>query len=138
MQGGLLYLAYYTADGVIHYPSTTAAQTQAHSNRVLDFNGVLQPCQKASTSVFGATMLSVPAPTFALPLAVVETLEVSAAPPVASFNDVPTNHPFFQFIEALKVSGITAGCQAAPPLYCPDNPLTRGQMAVFLAKALGL
>src|SRR5215472_15184974 len=63
---------------------------------------------------------------------------VSPPPAVASFNDVPTTHPFFQFIEALKASGITAGCQSSPPLYCPDEPLTRGQMAVFLAKALGL
>jgi hypothetical protein len=63
---------------------------------------------------------------------------VSPPPASASFNDVPTNHPFFQFIEALKASGITAGCQASPPLYCPDAPLTRGQMAVFLSKALGL
>jgi hypothetical protein len=63
---------------------------------------------------------------------------VSPAPGAASFNDVPTDHPFFQFIEALKASGITGGCSASPPLYCPDNPVTRGQMAVFLAKALGL
>ena len=63
---------------------------------------------------------------------------VSPAPATADFNDVPTTHPFFQFIEALKASGITGGCQASPPLYCPDNPVTRGQMAVFLAKALGL
>ena len=63
---------------------------------------------------------------------------VSPAPASASFNDVPTSHPFFQFIEALKASGITGGCQASPPLYCPDAPVTRGQMAVFLAKALGL
>ena len=64
--------------------------------------------------------------------------QVSPAPGVATFNDVPTGHPFFQFIEALAKSGITGGCSAAPPLYCPDNPVTRGQMAVFLAKALGL
>jgi hypothetical protein len=64
--------------------------------------------------------------------------QVSPAPVTATFNDVPTGHPFFQFIEALVTSGITAGCQASPPLYCPDDPLTRGQMAVFLAKALGL
>jgi hypothetical protein len=64
--------------------------------------------------------------------------QVSPAPAAAAFNDVPTSHPFFQFIEALAASGITAGCQASPPLYCPDAPLTRGQMAVFLAKALGL
>jgi hypothetical protein len=65
-------------------------------------------------------------------------LQVSPPPPAATFNDVPTNHPFFQFVEALASSGITAGCSASPPLYCPDAPLTRGQMAVFLAKALGL
>jgi hypothetical protein len=63
---------------------------------------------------------------------------VSPAPGTASFNDVPTNHPFFQYVEALRASGITGGCNAAPPLYCPDSPVTRGQMAVFLAKALGL
>jgi S-layer homology domain len=63
---------------------------------------------------------------------------VSPAPGTASFNDVPTNHSFFQYIEALRASGITGGCNASPPLYCPDNPVTRGQMAVFLAKALGL
>ncbi len=61
---------------------------------------------------------------------------VSPAPGSATFNDVPTNHPFFQYIEALAASGITGGC--GPGIYCPDNPVTRGQMAVFLAKALGL
>ena len=40
--------------------------------------------------------------------------------------------------EALKASGITGGCSVSPPLFCPADPLTRGQMAVFLAKALGL
>jgi S-layer homology domain len=62
--------------------------------------------------------------------------QVSPAPQGATFGDVPTNHPFFQFVEALATSGITAGCGGGN--YCPDNPLTRGQMAVFLAKALGL
>jgi S-layer homology domain len=61
---------------------------------------------------------------------------VSSAPQAATFNDVPTNHLFFQFVEALADSGITAGCGGGN--YCPDQPLTRGQMAVFLAKALGL
>jgi hypothetical protein len=63
-------------------------------------------------------------------------LEVSPPPGTATFNDVPTSHPFFQYIEALSASGITGGCGAGN--YCPDAPLTRGQMAVFLAKALGL
>jgi hypothetical protein len=61
---------------------------------------------------------------------------VSPPPDTASFGDVSTSHPFFQFVEALKASGITGGCGGTN--YCPDSPLTRGQMAVFLAKALGL
>jgi hypothetical protein len=64
------------------------------------------------------------------------TLQVSPAPGTASFGDVPTSHPFFRFVEALVSSGITAGCGGGN--YCPDAPLTRGQMAVFLSKALGL
>ena len=63
-------------------------------------------------------------------------LQVSAAPASPTFGDVPTNHQFFQFIEALAASGITGGCGGGN--YCPDNFVTRGQMAVFLAKALGL
>ncbi|MDX9735470.1 MAG: S-layer homology domain-containing protein [Thermoanaerobaculia bacterium] len=62
--------------------------------------------------------------------------QVSPAPASATFTDVPTSHPFFKFIEALYSSGITAGC--SPTEYCPDQPLTRGEMAVFLAAGLGL
>jgi hypothetical protein len=62
--------------------------------------------------------------------------QVSPAPATATFGDVPTGHPFFQFVEALVESGITAGCGGGN--YCPDDPLTRGQMAVFLSAALGL
>jgi hypothetical protein len=65
-------------------------------------------------------------------------LQVSSAPAVATFTDVPVNHPFFRFVEALADSGITGGCGANPPRFCPDDPLTRGQMAAFLSIALGL
>ena len=63
-------------------------------------------------------------------------LQVSPAPPTSDFGDVPTSSPQFQFIEALYASGVTAGCGSGN--FCPNAPLTRGQMAVFLAKALGL
>jgi S-layer homology domain len=62
--------------------------------------------------------------------------QVAPAPAVATFGDVPTNHIFFQFIEALSDSQITGGCGGGN--YCPDDPVTRGQMATFIAKALGL
>jgi hypothetical protein len=61
---------------------------------------------------------------------------VSPPPPTPSFTDVPTNDFGYQYIEALKASGITGGCGGGN--YCPDANLTRRQMAIFLAKALGL
>lgn len=63
-------------------------------------------------------------------------LQISPAPAVASFVDVPVGHPFFQVVEALVASGITLGC--APGTYCVNDFVTRGQMAAFLARALGL
>jgi hypothetical protein len=62
--------------------------------------------------------------------------QLSPAPGSATFPDVPTGDFGFQYVEALVNSGITGGCGAG--LYCPDNPVTRRQMAIFLAKALGL
>jgi hypothetical protein len=83
--------------------------------------------------------IQVTAPTSTTRVAAVRvfyTLQVSPAPAVATFSDVPTSHPFFRFIEALARSGITSGC--GNDNFCPDAPLTRGQMAVFLAIGLGL
>ena len=62
--------------------------------------------------------------------------QISPAPAVASFSDVPTSHPFFQPIQALAATGITTGCTATT--FCPDAAVTRGQMAAFLSRALGL
>ncbi len=62
---------------------------------------------------------------------------VSPPPSAPTFTDVPTSGPFYPFIEALAQSGITAGCGDGTD-FCPNAPLMRGHMAVFLSKALGL
>jgi N-acetylglucosamine-6-sulfatase len=61
-------------------------------------------------------------------------------PPPATgiFDDVPAEDPFAPWIEDLYARGITAGCQVEPPLYCPDAPNTRQEMAVFLVKTFSL
>ena len=82
----------------------------------------------AGTAVDGSTKFNSITVTF--------SRELSPAPVEATFDDVPTSDPAFQHIEALAASGITGGC--GNDNYCPDNPVTRRQMAVFLAKALGL
>jgi subtilisin family serine protease len=60
-------------------------------------------------------------------------------PPAASglvFDDVPASNAFAPWIEELSFQGITSGCGAGN--YCPNNPVTRAQMAVFLVRMFGL
>ncbi len=57
-------------------------------------------------------------------------------PPAATgtvFNDVPAGHMFGSWIEQLAAEGITGGCGGGN--YCPNSPVTREQMAVFLLVA---
>ena len=121
-----------------------AVQSTPHQSFVLDINpdpiGFLYTGGPVERPYLVLDVEAAPSPLtqFFIGAQVVWKRTVSPAPDTATFNDVPTNHPLFQYIEALAASGITGGCLANPPLYCPDAPLTRGQMAVFLSKALGL
>ena len=48
------------------------------------------------------------------------------------FSDVPCASPFAPWIAELAARGITAGCGGG--MYCPSDPVSREQMAVFLLK----
>jgi len=50
-----------------------------------------------------------------------------------SFPDVPPDNNFYRFVETIFHKGVTGGCVGGG--YCPTNPVTRAQMAVFLLKA---
>ena len=50
------------------------------------------------------------------------------------FADVPCPSLFADWVERMRAEGITSGCQASPPDYCPESAVSRGQMAVFLTK----
>ncbi|CAG1772882.1 partial Cellulosome-anchoring protein, partial [uncultured bacterium] len=58
---------------------------------------------------------------------------VPPAPTGSIFTDVPADHWAGAFIEALAAEGVTSGCGAGN--YCPDNLITRAEMAVFLLAA---
>jgi hypothetical protein len=53
---------------------------------------------------------------------------------VATFSDVPASSPFCPWIEELVRRGVVSGC--GDGRYCPDNSVTREQMAVFVLKTL--
>ena len=50
------------------------------------------------------------------------------------FSDVPDGYPLERQIAAIAFREITLGCGDGS-VYCPDQPVTRGQMATFLARA---
>jgi ELWxxDGT repeat protein len=59
-------------------------------------------------------------------------------PPPATgtrFDDVPVSYWAAGWIELIAADGITQGCSASPPLYCPGAQVSRAEMAVFLLRA---
>jgi hypothetical protein len=60
------------------------------------------------------------------------------APPPCNgvFADVTCPSSFAAWIEQLAAEGITAGCGGG--YFCPGDPVTRGEMAVFLTQAFAL
>ena len=57
--------------------------------------------------------------------------------PEAGFVDIAGNS-HADSINALAQANITRGCATNPPKYCPEQSVTREQMATFLARALNL
>lgn len=54
------------------------------------------------------------------------------------FGDVDGASWWMPYVERLATLEITQGCALDPPLFCPDDPVTRGQMASFLMRSFGL
>jgi hypothetical protein len=91
-------------------------------------------------------LFEVPAPIAASPGA--DGVASSVATPLADytpppcvagqevFADVPSSHLFCAWIQQLYSDGVTSGCAQNPPSYCPQAAVTRGQMAVFIERAM--
>ena len=55
-----------------------------------------------------------------------------------TFADVGEGAWWVGYVEKLAELGITRGCDLNPARYCPDQPVTRAQMASFLTRAFEL
>ncbi len=51
-----------------------------------------------------------------------------------TFSDVPSTHPFAGMIEQFQSDAMTVGCGTNPWRFCPDQGVTRAQMAIFLTR----
>ena len=62
--------------------------------------------------------------------------EVKSAPATAAFSDLAPGNFASPWIEKLYNAGITGGCSTSPLRYCPEQVVTRAQMAVFLERSM--
>jgi hypothetical protein len=53
-----------------------------------------------------------------------------------AFSDASNSDFFFNAVNLMRQYGITGGCSAAPPLYCPNDNVTRAQMAIFVVRSV--
>ena len=65
---------------------------------------------------------------------VIESFSYVSVP--TTFGDVPSYYWAWDYIERLYTAGITGGCTTSPLMYCPEEEVTRAQMAVFLEKGI--
>jgi hypothetical protein len=54
----------------------------------------------------------------------------------STFADVPASHWTASWINRLYSAGITSGCGTSPLRYCPNNTVTRAQMAIFILRSM--
>jgi hypothetical protein len=66
-----------------------------------------------------------------------KTAKIPPNPCAPTFADVPCTDPDWGWIQQFYEDGITAGCGTNPLRFCPNDPVTRQQMAVFIEVGLG-
>jgi hypothetical protein len=105
------------------------------SNVTLAANASCEVQMRFTKATIGASTatLSIPSDDPQFPLATVPLSATGVT--VSPFTDVPEGAFGDTFINSIFYSGITAGCGGNN--YCPDAPITRAQMAVFLETSLG-
>lgn len=62
--------------------------------------------------------------------------KVGTLPLVSTFADVSMSNFAWSSIERLYAAQITGGCSTSPLMFCPDQIVTRAQMAIFLERGM--
>jgi hypothetical protein len=54
----------------------------------------------------------------------------------STFADVPLDHPYHDYIEALYQNGYVAGCSTDSLMYCPERIMNRAESSVFVERGI--
>jgi hypothetical protein len=95
-------------------------------------NGVTGGCTSTSFCPGARTTRAEMAP-FVLASATPSDVPPACVPGSELFADVPAASPFCRWVEELARRAVTGGCGGGS--YCPEDPVSRAQMAVFLLRA---
>ncbi|MBI4905785.1 MAG: S-layer homology domain-containing protein [Acidobacteria bacterium] len=96
----------------------------------LSLNQITNGCASPTLYCPGDTMTRAEMAAFVIRALYGENFSFTRTP---YFTDVPSTHSRFSYVQKMRDLGITTGCGTG--LYCPDGPLTREQMAVFIVRA---
>jgi hypothetical protein len=119
-----------TSTGTAAIPTTArVSQDVSASNIVVDRSSKLYLLRVGISGAPGSVQFREAGVFYRLRISVPE-------PGTQTFGDVPPSHTYWKAIEALAASGITGGCGSGN--FCPNQNVTRGEIAAFLARALGL
>ncbi len=58
--------------------------------------------------------------------------------PVTRFGDIDTGQWWAPYVERLAALGVTRGCATDPVRFCPNDSVTRGQMASLVVRAFAI
>ncbi len=122
-------------DGVV-FDDVDESDAHFAAVRVLAGGGVLAGTLCAPLRFCGGEAL----PRWVMAVWLVRVVDGRDPAPVASsrFADVDPGLWWARHVERLAELGITRGCSRAPARYCPQDPVTRAQMASFLRRAFKL
>ncbi|HVR79950.1 MAG TPA: S-layer homology domain-containing protein [Acidimicrobiia bacterium] len=116
--------------------STTTTSTTTPTTTTTSTTTTLPP---TTTTTLGSTTTTTTVPTTTTTIPTTTTTQPGSPPPepqpATQFTDT-SGHLFATAIEWLADEGITQGCNPpANTMFCPDDRVTRGQMAAFLVRA---
>lgn len=117
-------------DTVAPYEDVPNTHAYADQIRLMKNNAITSGCTSAAYCPDNPVTRSQMAVFIIRSLSGGDTFPFTATP---YFTDVPATHPHFAHVQRMRDLGITTGCSDAR--YCPEDPVTRGQMAVFMIRA---
>lgn len=118
-----------------HLDSAAAASADSSSVAAADSSVAAATDPTAPTTAGPTRSLTVPKPRRKFVVLAVVALLAIAVPAAAqtAFRDVPSSYVHSQAIGQMRQAGITIGCGDGRD-YCPNNVVTRGAMASFIAR----